>query len=541
MSNQSIFKISRLATAGGSSTARVFFNAEVSDGEVFLDFQNGANGWRNEYNTANLEWIEFGLPWQSVSNAILQKIQNLPTPRTVEQFIWLLSINEEINTSNTSTFINSPAQNPYYSINSTTITQEGGNLEINIVSFINSNTVGYQIFGVSANDIDAPLVGSVALTGGYGKLTIPIKADLTTEGDENISISFGSVSQTILIKDTSITANSKPTLDDLPSTTSNITVGTTSALVDFTVADADNNNLTVTLTPTNGSIGNLTDANPSLAGVQLTGAASSINTALAGATFTATAAGAASIGISVTDGVVTTPTTGTYNFTVASGNLNLTGTSGNDILRGGIGNDTLDGLAGNDQLTGLGGNDILKGGDGIDTAVYTGAKSSHTIVRNSGGFTVSSTLEGTDTLESIERLTFSDVKVAFDLDGNAGSAALLMGALLGKTSLQNKSLVGTVVGLMDGGQTLADLSQLVVSNGIVASLAGGAGNDPFVRLILRNVIGSETNGELVASLTTLLDNGIFTQSSLLTTAAGLDLNKAQIDLVGLGQTGLEYI
>lgn len=96
------------------------------------------------------------------------------------------------------------------------------------------------------------------------------------------------------------------------------------------------------------------------------------------------------------------------------------------------------------------------------------------------------------------------------------------------------------MGLIGGGQTLADLSQMVVSNGIAASLAGGAGNDPFVRLILRNVIGSEAHGELVASLITLLDSGVFTQASLLTTAAGIDLNKAQINLVGLSQTGLEY-
>lgn len=337
--------------------------------------------------------------------------------------------------------------------------------------------------------------------------------------------------------------NDVPTLQGVPINAQNVSVGRASALADFTVADADDAGvyLTVTLTPINGALGNLTDANPSLPGIQLTGTASNINAAIAGATFTAGAAGAASIGISVTDGVVTSPTTGTYNFTVGSGSLNLTGTASNDTLRGGTGNDTLDGLAGNDQLAGLGGNDTLKGGDGLDTAVYTGAKSSHTIARNSSGFTVSSVLEGTDTLEGIERLSFSDVKVALDLDGNSGLAALLIGALLGKASLQNKALVGTVVGLIDGGQTLADLSQLVVTTGVVASLAGGTGNDSFVRLLLRNVIGSDSNAGMVSSLTGLLDDGVFTHAAMLTTVAGLELNKAQIDLVGLGQSGLEYI
>lgn len=344
-----------------------------------------------------------------------------------------------------------------------------------------------------------------------------------------------------------VLAPQAPTLTGVPATAQSVTAGQPAALADFTVADPDGAgvNLTVTLTPTNGTLANVIDANTSVPGIQLTGTAASINTAIAGATFTATTAGAASIGISVTDGVVTTPTTGTYSFTATTGDLNLnltlTGTVNSDSLTGGTGNDTLNGLAGNDQLNGLGGNDTLNGGEGIDTALYAGAKASHTITRTGTAFTVSSSSEGTDTLTGIERLVFSDVKVAFDIDGSAGTTALMMGVLVGKSSLQNKALVGTVLGLTDSGQTLADLSQLVVSNGIVDLLAGGAGSDSFVRLILRNLLGSDSNGGLVNDVSALIDSGFFTKSFLLATAAGLDLNKAQIDLVGLGQTGLEYM
>ena len=75
--------------------------------------------------------------------------------------------------------------------------------------------------------------------------------------------------------------------------------------------------VTVTLTPTNGAINNLTDADANTAGIQLTGAAADINTAIAGATFTATAAGAASIGISVSDGTAAA-VTGTYSLTASA-------------------------------------------------------------------------------------------------------------------------------------------------------------------------------------------------------------------------------
>ena len=42
-------------------------------------------------------------------------------------------------------------------------------------------------------------------------------------------------------------------------------------------------------------------------------------------------------------------------------------------------------------------------------------------------------------------------------------------------------------------------------------------------------------------MTGLLDTGFFSKASLLTAVAQLDANKLHIDLVGLSQTGLEFI
>ncbi|WP_278453454.1 cadherin domain-containing protein [Stutzerimonas kunmingensis] len=113
--------------------------------------------------------------------------------------------------------------------------------------------------------------------------------------------------------------NYAPTLSGVPGTTQGVTAGSAAVLADFTVADQDSSQtLTVTLTTTNGSIVGLTDADTAAAGIQLTGTAAAINTALETATFTAASAGAASIGISVTDGVVTRPTTATYNLIATS-------------------------------------------------------------------------------------------------------------------------------------------------------------------------------------------------------------------------------
>jgi hypothetical protein len=116
-------------------------------------------------------------------------------------------------------------------------------------------------------------------------------------------------------------ANTAPVIVGLRAEAQAVTVDTAAALDDIRVVDANNNNMTVTLTATNGTIGGLTDADANTPGIQLTGTAAQINTALAAATFTATAAGAASVNLSVVDtatsGTAIT-TTGVYAITAAA-------------------------------------------------------------------------------------------------------------------------------------------------------------------------------------------------------------------------------
>lgn len=237
----------------------------------------------------------------------------------------------------------------------------------------------------------------------------------------------------------------------------------------------------------------------------------------------------------------------------ASGNVTVnlalgtaTGAAGNDTLinfeavRGSNFADSLTGDAQSNALRGDNGDDVIDGGMGVDAAVYTSTRSSYTIIKTSTGFTVTSSTEGTDTLSNIERLYFSDERIAYDISGNVGTAALMLGVLTGKASLQNKALVGTVLGLVDSGVTFSSLAEMALSNGIVSSLAGGADNTAFAKLLLRNVLGSDADTGLVNTVAGLVTSGAYTQASLLTVAAGLDANKLNVDLVGLAQSGLAY-
>ncbi|MCL5796202.1 MAG: DUF4347 domain-containing protein [Gammaproteobacteria bacterium] len=117
--------------------------------------------------------------------------------------------------------------------------------------------------------------------------------------------------------------NTAPVIVGLRAEAQEVTAGTAAALDDIRVVDADSDTMTITLTATNGTIGGLTDADLEAEGIQLTGNAATINTVLAAATFTATAAGAASINVSVVDAPseghgTSITTTGVYAITAAA-------------------------------------------------------------------------------------------------------------------------------------------------------------------------------------------------------------------------------
>jgi len=91
----------------------------------------------------------------------------------------------------------------------------------------------------------------------------------------------------------------------------------------------------------------------------------------------------------------------------------IVGFKGDDDLIGLEGNDIIDGGNGNDTLIGGPGNDTIDGGDGNDTAIYQSTYAASTITQNSNGtVTISSLLDGTDTLLNVEYAQFVDRTVS---------------------------------------------------------------------------------------------------------------------------------
>jgi len=214
-------------------------------------------------------------------------------------------------------------------------------------------------------------------------------------------------------------------------------------------------------------------------------------------------------------------------FELSDSASNVTGTSKSETLYGNYQANV---------IWGLGGNDILDGGLGIDTAKYNNAKSNYWlnfISPTNRSLTDTSGSQGTDTLISIERLKFSDASVAIDLDGNAGITAKILGAVLGKQSLTNKSYVGIGLSYLDAGWTYDNLASLALD------AAGAKTNDQIVSLLWTNVIGTKPTAADKQSFIALLENGM-SAGALAHLAADTSFNTTNINLVGLAQTGIEY-
>lgn len=227
-----------------------------------------------------------------------------------------------------------------------------------------------------------------------------------------------------------------------------------------------------------------------------------------------------------------------------------TGSVGPDSLKGGAGNDTLSGVGGSDMLEGGDGNDLLDGGADIDTAVYRGAREDYIVgVNKDGTLSVAFSgpiiqiyppplTEGNDTLSGIERLRFADKSLALDTAGNAGTVAKILGAVFGKAEVGNAAYAGIGLHFLDA---LAYSYEQLMQLAIDARLGANPTHTAVVDLLYTNVVGRPPDAATRSFYVGLLDRKEHSATSLGVLAAETELNKANVDLVGLGSKGLEFI
>lgn len=158
-----------------------------------------------------------------------------------------------------------------------------------------------------------------------------------------------------------------------------------------------------------------------------------------------------------------------------------------------------------------------------------------TITKNGSVFIVSGANDS-DSLVNVERVIFSDKKLALDLDGNAGLVAKLLGTVFGKDAVKVPEYVGIGLNLIDGGMSYSELMQLALNE----RLGAGFTNEAEVDLLFTNLAGSLPSATDRATFAGAIAAGQFTQVSLAIEASNHELSTTNINLVGLSETGLSW-
>jgi hypothetical protein len=203
---------------------------------------------------------------------------------------------------------------------------------------------------------------------------------------------------------------------------------------------------------------------------------------------------------------------------------------------------TLNGSGLNDTFA-LGiGNYNVYGVGGLDTATVAQTSSNFNVSPSTSGYTLTSK-DGLSVynLNSVERVSFSNEKIAFDVAGtsNAGEVAKILGAVFGAAAVGNTTYAGIGLSFLDGGMSYENLMNLAIS----AALPGARlTNKAVVDLLFTNVVGVVPTVDQAKPYLDLLDNHTFTVAQLGVLAADSSFNTNQIGLTGqLVQTGLHYV
>nr|WP_249729050.1 putative Ig domain-containing protein [Acidovorax sp. CCYZU-2555] len=176
----------------------------------------------------------------------------------------------------------------------------------------------------------------------------------------------------------------------------------------------------------------------------------------------------------------------------------------------------------------------VDGGAGIDTIVIPATLAQMHVEASAAGHTLQRMTDGAMLeLVNVERVTLSDTQLALDLDGHAGEAARLIGAVGGPALLDNKPLVGEVIRALDAGISAQSLAQLGLQ------LLGANTSGQVTQLLWTNVVGSAPTPAQLQPFIDMMAQGV-TGGELAVLAGNLDLNAVRIDLVGLADTGIEF-
>lgn len=238
-----------------------------------------------------------------------------------------------------------------------------------------------------------------------------------------------------------------------------------------------------------------------------------------------------------------TGTTASDNYYGSVGDDELYGGNGDDNLYGGNDNDDLHGDDGDDHLYGSNGDDHLYGGNGSDDANYEGNYAEYALLQTSTVIQLADSNElrdGTDTLESIERVHFADVSLALDTDGVAGEAYRLYKAAFDRES--DDSGLGYWIAQLENGSTINDVANAFVGSDEFQHLYGvDVSDECFVNLLYNNVLDRDADEAGYAFWLNALDTTLSRADVLVNFSESIENQNNVAELIATGITYQEWV
>ena len=193
---------------------------------------------------------------------------------------------------------------------------------------------------------------------------------------------------------------------------------------------------------------------------------------------------------------------------------------------------------------------FVGGSGGINTLVLPSTKSNYTMkaysfwdsnaqaMGSSSGWEISDNTNTYTTVDisGVQRIQFKDTALALDMSGNAGTVVKILGAVFGPATITNKQYVGLGLSLIDAGMSYAALMSLALN----AKLGAGFTDTQEIQLLYQNLYAHTATINEIASIDAFITSGQQTQATLGVLAAETTNNAANINIVGLAQTGVMY-
>jgi len=188
------------------------------------------------------------------------------------------------------------------------------------------------------------------------------------------------------------------------------------------------------------------------------------------------------------------------------------------------------------RFTNRPGDERFVGGAGVDVLSYELNRASYEVSKSGNLFVVTDNVGngGVDVLTSIERLQFKDVKLALDLNGNAGDVVKTLGAVFGATAIKNHpEYVGLGLTYRDAGMSYQALMALALKAANLTS------PESIVAQLWLNVMRKEGSPSELQPFVQMLKAGT-PPEDLGVLAANTAQNLTNINLVGLTNSGVVY-